>query len=353
MTLLVTYFALALGLSFLCSILEAVLLSVTPSYVANLEEALPQLGAQLRALKEQVDRPLAAILSLNTISNTAGAAGVSAQAKAVYGETALAIATGLLTLSILVFSELIPKTLGAVHWRRIAPVAVPILRWMVRLTSPLVWLSVRITRRVEGEGEAPSVSREEIAALAKLGETQGALEAQESRVLVNLLRMSEIRARDIMTPRTVVYALPASTRVAELIDDANAATYSRIPVYRDGLDDVLGYVLKDDVLLRAARDELELPIAELVRPHTVVPDVLAVPALFEQLLGGREHLAIVVDEYGGVDGVVTMEDVIETLLGLEILAEADTVQDLREAARSRWKARRKALGSVPPPSEQG
>ena len=365
MALLIAYILLALGFSFLCSVLEAVLLSVTPAYVARMRDDRPTAHARLAAMKGDVDRPLAAILSLNTIAHTVGAAGAGAQAQDIWGSEILAIASAVLTLLILVFSEIIPKTLGATHWRKLAPVASFLLVWMVRLLFPLVWLSELVTRMMKpkgGHGHG-KVSKEEVAALARLGEEQGVFDASESRILRNLFRMGAVRTRDIMTPRTVMFALPADKTVDEVVPRAAAGrsnddddtmrtatmVFSRIPVYRDSPDDVAGYVLKDELFLAAARGMGDVPVGDLVRELLVVPDTLPVHECFERLLDEREHIALVVDEYGGVDGVVSMEDVLETLLGLEIVDEVDATDDMREMARRKWRERRARLGTVPPP----
>ncbi|MDH5490835.1 MAG: hemolysin family protein [Myxococcales bacterium] len=353
MTLLLVYIGIALTISFLCSILEAVLLSITPSYVARLEQDRPALGGHLRRLKSDVDRPLAAILSLNTVAHTVGAAGAGAQAQLIWGSDVLAAASFVLTLLILVVSEIIPKTLGAMYWRRLAPFTVVALRLLVSPFSPLaplVILSELITRglRAKGGTAHDAVSREELAALARLAQAQGVFARSESRILENVLRLGQLRARDIMTPRTVLFSLQADTTVEDVLDLKTTHSFSRIPVYAGSPDEILGYVLKDELLLRAARGERQRRVEELVREILVVPDSTPVPSLFERFLGRREHIALVVDEYGGVDGVVTMEDVVETLLGTEIVDEADTVQDLREMARRRWRERAKRLRSTPP-----
>lgn len=366
MTLLVTYIALALGVSFLCSVLEAVLLSVTPSFVAQLEHERPKIGAALAGLKVEVDRPLAAILSLNTIANTFGAAGVGSEVTRLFGSEWFGVASAGLTFGILVFSEIIPKTLGAVYWRRLAPFAARVLPLLILATYPLVLVSEGITRLLKRQRQARTVSKEEIAALARLGQEQGILGASEGRILGNLFRFASIATRDIMTPRTVMFSLPADTRVGELVPRGNLTggegdeagpedtlrrstmIFSRIPVYDGSPEKIIGYVLKDEIFLRAARDELDLPLAKIVRKLQVVPDSLPLPALFERLVATQEQIALVVDEYGGVDGVVTMEDVLETLLGLEIVDEADDTVDMREMARRKWRERRAALEAAEP-----
>lgn len=368
MTLLVGYIALALGFSFLCSILEATLLSITPGYIGRMVTDRPKVGARLRDLKSDVDRPLAAILSLNTIANTVGAAGAGAQAQVVFGSKAMAIASAVLTLLILVFSEIIPKTLGATYWRSLAPFASSAVPVLIFAMSPLVWLSKGVTRLLKRGAEddkAHAISKEEIAALAQLGSEQGLFHQNETRILANLFRFGLLRARDIMTPRTVMFCIPGDKTVREVVprgslpgfaskDDTMQTTstvFSRIIVYGESQDDVLGYVLKSELFLAAAQGELEVPVGRMVREILVVPETLSVTSLFERLLNEREHIALVVDEYGGVDGVVTMEDVLETLLGLEIVDEADTAEDMREMARRRWRERRVKLGTLPPPPD--
>lgn len=348
MGLLVFYLLLALGVSFLCSILEAVLLSVTPSYVAALEQEGSIIGQRLRELKDDIDRPLAAILSLNTIAHTIGAAGVGAQAERVFGSTYVAIISAVLTLLILVFSEIIPKTLGAVYWRRMAPAVTRILRVIEWAMLPFVWLSKGITRLLSSkEDRSASVSREEITALAELGKEEGIFEEEESRILKNLFRFSSLRVRDIMTPRTVVQALPEDKTVGEVVEEHAEFRFSRIPVYTENRDDITGYVLKDEILLKAAQEEDQLTLSELKREILAVPDALPLPELFERLLDRLEHIALVVDEYGGTAGIVSMEDVVETLLGLEIVDEVDSAKDMQVLARQQWLRRARRLGLVP------
>lgn len=360
MTLLVVYVAFALGFSFMCSVLEAVLLSVTPGYIGRLKQDKPALGSRLEKIKGDVDRPLAAILSLNTLANTAGAAGAGAQAQVVFGSEILALASAILTLLVLVISEIIPKTLGAVYWRQLAPAMTRVLPPLIFFMSPFVWLSKFITRLIKRDGtKKVNVSREEVAALARLGSEQGVFDASESRILANLFRFGSLRARDIMTPRTVMFSLSAEQTVGEIVPQAghedsspewvSTRVFSRIPVFGESRDDVIGYVLKDTLFLAAAQGDQEKKLGSFARTILVVPEGLPVAALFEKLLEEREHIALVVDEYGGVDGVVSMEDVLETLIGLEIVDEADATEDMREMARRRWAERRRALGTLPPP----
>ncbi|MFB6098350.1 MAG: CNNM domain-containing protein [Salinibacter sp.] len=346
MGLLVLYVALAIGVSFLCSMMEAVLLSVTPSYVAALEREGSAVGERLHQFKENVDRPLAAILSLNTIAHTVGAAGVGAQAAIVFGEAYTGIVAAVLTLLILVLSEIIPKTLGAVYWRTLTPAVVHMLTATIIVMWPLVKLSQGITRLLSQEEDEAAFSREEFTAMAELGEEEGVFEEKESRILRNLFRFNSLRVKDVMTPRTVIFNLPQDLTIGEVVDEHDEFRFSRIPVYEDDPDDITGYVLKDEMLLRAAQEEFDVALEEISRDILVVHETLPLPDLLERLLDRLEHIALVVDEYGGVAGVVTMEDVVETLLGLEIVDEADSVEDMQALARKQWFQRARELGMV-------
>jgi CBS domain containing-hemolysin-like protein len=330
----------------MCSIMEAVLLSVTPSYVAALEREGGAMGERLHQMKEDIDRPLSAILSLNTIAHTVGAAGAGAQAAVVFGEAYTGVIAGILTLLILVLSEIIPKTLGAVYWRTIAPTVVRLLVPTIILMWPLVKLSQGLTYLLSQDQDEAAFSREEFTAMAELGEEEGVFEEKESRILRNLFRFNSLRVKDVMTPRTVVFDLPEHRTIGDIVEEHDEFRFSRIPVYDNNPDDVTGYVLKDEMLLRAAQEEHDVMLEEIAREILVVRETLPLPDLLERLLDRLEHIALVVDEYGGVAGVVTMEDVVETLLGLEIVDEADSVEDMQALARQQWFKRARELGMV-------
>ena len=350
LTLLILYITLAIGVSFLCSILEAVLLSVSPAYIGNLAASRPKAAARLKELKSDVERPLAAILSLNTVAHTIGAAGAGAEAAAYFGNDAIGVFSAVLTLGILVLSEIIPKTLGAVYWRGLAPLVGRVLPWLIWLTIPLVWLSQGITKLIARGEKEGSVSREEIAALAQIGHEEGVFDKSESRILASLLRFNELSARDVMTPRTVTVAFDESTPLAQL---AAQKTFSRTPLYNGSLDTITGYALRDEVLSAMAEGRGEEPVSTIRRDVLSISYDTPLPQVFEQLLDRREHIAIVTGPYGGTEGVVTVEDVIETILDVEIVDEVDAEQDMQAAARARWEARAKKLGlattDAPPP----
>jgi CBS domain containing-hemolysin-like protein len=344
MELLLFYFFAALSISFLCSLLEASLLTMSPSFAAALTEQGHPAGPRLARLKADVDRPLAAILSLNTIAHTVGAVGVGAQAEALWGSDWLGAVSVVMTLLILVGSEIIPKSLGAAHWRRLAPALSRLLVFLTFVMAPFVRMSRSITRLVTRGQPAETVSREELSAMAAIGAEHGVFQAGESKILQNLLKLGQLCAEDIMTPRTVVYALPERETVGTVVERVQSCPFSRIVVYGEGLDEATGYVLKDDVLLRAARGELQTPLSALRRKLPGVPASLPLPVLFEDLLRAGQPIALAVDEYGGTAGVVTLEDLVETLLGSEIVDEADTHADLQELARLQWKRRAQRLG---------
>lgn len=354
MGLLIFYVVLALGVSFLCSIMEAVLLSVSPSYVAGRVEEGGSYGHALAEMKKDVDRPLAAILSLNTIAHTVGAAGAGAQAAAVFGNAYLGAASAVLTFLILVVSEIIPKTLGALYWRGLAPFVVRILRPTIWLMWPLVKLAQGLTWLMSRGKIEGTVRRDEFPALADVGVQEGVLHEDESRIMRSLLRFGELTVSDVMTPRTVVFALDENQSVDEVLQAHPDISFSRIPVFDTAIDTVTGHVLRYDMLHAAVQKEGETRLADLKRPIKSVRSDVALRELLEMLTRERSHMAIVVGEYGGLQGVVTLEDALETLIGLEIMDEADTVQDMRQLARQKWDDRRAAMGLEPiSPDAQG
>lgn len=352
MQLLIFYVLLALGVSFLCSVMEAVILSVTPSFVAAQQATGSRTGQRLKRLKDDIDRPLAAILSLNTIAHTMGAAGAGGQAAAIFGEAYIGVISAILTLLILILSEIVPKTLGALYWRQLTPTIVAFLVPVTWSMWPLVVLAQGITRLLSGGKRKTLTTREEIEALAELGVRHGVLEAEESRVLRNLFNFRSLYAEDIMTPRTVIFMLDETDKVKDVLEAHPELRFSRIPIYREQRDDVTGYVLKDELLRLAAEDQGEEPVGVLKRKILAVPEKTPLPLLFEQLLGHHEHIALVVNEEGGTAGIVTQEDVVETLLGMEIVDEADSVQDMRELARRQWLRRARRLRLVADESEE-
>ena len=340
MTLLILFVVLAIGVSFLCSILEAVLLSITPSFVEGAEAERPELADKLRGLRTDIERPLAAILSLNTIAHTVGATGAGAQAAVVFGDTGVGIFSAVLTLGILVLSEIVPKTLGATYWRALAPFAVRVLPWLIVAQLPLVWMSQAITRLLARGDAGAEVSREEITAMTTAGQRLGVVAADETRIVSNLFRLPEIFARDVMTPRTVIEHLRGEDTVAAAVEGRDGFPFSRLPVTGASIDEVQGFVLTRDLLLAALRGEGGKRVADLARDLPRVAEDADLDTLFDRFLEGDTHIALVEDAYGGTAGLVSMEDVLETLLGAEIVDENDEAVDLRKVAALRARQRR-------------
>jgi len=344
MLLLVTYVLIALVFSFLCSVAEAVLLSVRRPYILLLQREGHRSGALLARLKNEINKPLAAILTLNTIAHTIGAAGAGAQAAAVFGNAYLGVASAVLTLLILVFSEIIPKTLGAHYWRQLAPVTAYGLHWLVRLLYPFVLLSKVLTRGLSHGPNLTGFSRDELIVMADVSAKEGQLGKRESGILKNLLRLRKTHVKDVMTPRTVVFSLPESLRVEEFFWKYEAIRFSRIPIYSHDPEHLGGFVLRSDLLLAQARGNTDTLLATYRRDLQAVPETSTLLQAFEIFLRDHLHMMVVVNEYGETEGVVTLEDVIETLLGLEIVDESDKTEDLQALARRLWRKRARGMG---------
>jgi len=335
------YLTLALAISFLCSLLEAVLLSVTHPYIELMTTDGKKAGPLLKELKANTDRSLAAILSLNTIAHTLGAAGVGAEVLKLYGNAWVAVASAILTLLILVFSEIIPKSIGAANWKRLAPFAARAIRFLILILLPLVWFLVKVSKAFQPKGYEETLTREEMIAAAEMGGRQGTLEDDETRVIRNLLRLDKIKAEDVMTPSTVMLTFSKGQTVGEVVEEYSPIRFSRIPVRDKGLDDIMGIVLRIELMRHCSRDKLELTMEEMLHPiHTVSP-YDSVGMLLDEFIKRREHIFLVVDEYGATEGLITLEDAVETLLGVEIVDEDDSVHDMRQLARELWEQRRK------------
>nr|WP_321445963.1 hemolysin family protein [uncultured Cohaesibacter sp.] len=335
MTLLILFVVLAIGVSFLCSILEAVLLSITPSFVESANEDRPKLAKSLRNLRADIERPLAAILSLNTIAHTVGATGAGAQAALVFDDTGVGVFSAFLTLAILILSEIIPKTVGATYWRFLVPFAVRVLPWLITIQWPLVWMSQGITRFLTKGGPEHEVSREEISALAALGNRLGIVDEDETRVVTNLFRLPEITAREVMTPRTVIDHVPETMTVGEVVKSRDTYPFSRMLVTGSSIDEVTGFLLTRDLLLSAVNGQNDSDLSALRRDILCISENEDLDSLLEKLMGNDVHIALVQDDYGGTAGLITMEDVLETLLGAEIVDEHDEVEDLQKLALQR------------------
>ncbi len=351
MGLLIFYGVISIFFSFLCSILEAVLLSVTPTFINLKKQEGKSYAIALEALKKDVDRPLIAILTLNTIAHTVGAILVGKQAEQLYGSGdgyGVFIVSAIMTILILVASEIIPKTIGATYWKSLANFttkALNILIFPLKWTG-LLWLMQLTTKLIGGKGHGSVLSREGFLVMADMAHEEGVFQENESKIIKNLLNFKDILAKDIMTPRTVMKSEDENTTVADFFNKNMNLRFSRIPIYTDDPNTIKGLVLKDEIFKEMALDNGTKKLSELKREIIVIERNLPIPKLFEQLVNGRNHMALVVDEYGSVSGIVTMEDVIETLLGLEIMDESDNVSDLQHMARKSWEARAKKLGII-------
>lgn len=338
MGLLLLYLVGALSISFLCSVLEAVLLSTPMSYASMLEkEGRP--GAQLlKKYKQDIDKPIAAILSLNTISHTVGAAGVGAQSETVFGSQFFAVTSAVLTLLILVFSEIIPKTIGAAYWRSMAIPCARVIHILVIITYPLVLMSELVTHIFSGRKQQTSVSREEVSAMVTVGAEEGVFEKKENSMIQNMLRLDDVKAREIMTPSSVVEMAEESMTLREFYQNDAYRQFSRIPVYNEENDDYIqGYVLRQTILEKLSEDKFDLRLSDILRPVLSFQETESVATIWEKLLAKKEHISVIIDEYGCFRGLVTMEDVIETMLGTEIVDEKDKVTDMQEFAREKWQ----------------
>lgn len=339
MFLLFLYLAIALFISFLCSILESVLLSTPISFLMVKKDENHKWADSFIKLKNDVDKPLSAILSLNTVAHTVGAAGVGAQAVKVFGEAYFGIVSAVLTILILVLTEIIPKTIGARFWRGLSKFAARTISVLIVIIYPLVMLSAVITRMISSRDQEQSTSREEISALASIGADEGIFNDKEHKIIQNLLKLRNVKVDEIMTPRVVVAMADENQNLSEFLRNKEYLKYSRIPLYSGSDENITGYVFRTSVMEKLAEDQHNMKLSELRREIVVVPFTMVLFNLWELLLEKKEHIALVVDEYGGMDGIVTLEDVIETLLGLEIVDEKDTVSDMRKYARDRWATR--------------
>lgn len=339
MLVLLAYLFLALFVSFLCSVMEAVLLSTPHSFLFVKSNKDQKWASSFIDLKSNIDRPLSAILSLNTVAHTVGAAGVGAQAVKVFGEAYFGIVSAVLTILILVLTEIIPKTIGARYWRKLAKPSYLIINFMIVITYPLVIMAAFLTKMFSKNKNEQTTSREEIAALASIGADEGVFTEKEHKIIQNILRLKNVKATEIMTPRVVVALADENMPLHEFLQNKNYLKFSRIPVYSGNDENITGYVFRQTVFEKLAEDNHDLILKDIKRDILVFPENIVLFALWEKLLEKKEHIAMIVDEYGGLEGIATMEDIIETLLGLEIVDEKDTVADMQKFARERWKTR--------------
>jgi len=353
MFLLILFISLALGVSFMCSIAEAVLLSITPTFIQIRQDRNPRWGNLLHQLRiEKVDRSLAAILTMNTIAHTVGAIEAGVQSAVVFGSNWVGLFSAVMTLAILFFSEIIPKTLGTVYWTSLVGVTSAYIRGLIVLLYPLVIASEGLTRLITKGRPIQHFSRDELIAMAGVGEETGDIEKHESLILQNLFRLQSLNATDIMTPRTVMFTLPHDMLIKDAQSAVEKGVFSRIPIIDGSIDEIRGFVLKDEILA-AGSSAKDQTLSDLRRELLAVPDSLLLPALLKLLLDERHHIVLLVDEYGGTKGLVSLEDVLETLLGTEIVDELDSVADMQELARKKGANQIKSLGLDAPENDSG
>lgn len=345
--LLIFFVVMSVFVSFICSVSEAAILTMTPSYVASIAEENPKKSAMLKEIKiDKIDQSIAAILTLNTVAHTVGSLGAGAQATIVFGSQWFGVFSAAMTLIILIGSEIIPKTLGTVYWRSLSGPVAYFVKAIIFLLYPLIWFSEKITKLLTRGKKAHTFSRNEFAALASVGEQSGQIDPLESRIIRNLLAFGAIKVEDIMTPRSVMHAFDQSITVAELLANRPKLMFSRLPIYDEDLDKVTGFVLKSDILLAKANNHMDKPLESYKREITFVFSKMKLFDLLDLMLNSRIHIAITVGEYGEVKGLVTLEDVLETLLGLEIVDEVDRVEDMQALARQMMQRRSARLGML-------
>ncbi len=342
MDLLLLYFFGAVGISFFCSILESVLLSVNMAYVSVLEREKPNAGKLLRSHKENINKSIASILILNTIANTLGAAAVGAQAKSIYGNEAVFYVSAILTFAILFFSEIIPKTIGAVHWKKLAPISAYIIKFFIWLTYPIILLTLFITNRISKGSDSMSLSKAELLESTLISEDKGVLKEQESDVIENILQLDSIKIEKILTPRTVIYALDGKRTLKDIIENEDAIyKFSRIPIYDGSIENITGLVMTKKIFKYAHIDNTHT-LNDIKKNIFKISENIPVSKVLNLFINKKDHMFLVVDSYDQTEGIVTLEDCVETILGVEIIDESDSDADMREVAKQKMRLQRRA-----------
>ena len=342
MEYLIFLFILVIGVSFLCSVLESVLLSTNVSYISVLEESNPSAGKLLKNLKKDVDKSISSILILNTFANTLGATAIGVQAQTVFNNdsTLVLIVSIVLTFLILFFAEIIPKTIGAIYWKELAPMGARIINVFIIITYPIIILTLFVTRKISKNGDTDIVSREELIHTALLSEEDGVINDMESDIIENTLNLKEIKIKDILTPRSVVFAVQKDTIIKDLLEDKRTYKFSRVPVYDETIDHIVGMVLTKKIFKHAINNPDVLIEDIMIKVDSINENIPVLKGL-SSFTKTKGHMLIVVDGYDQTEGIVTLEDCLETLLGLEIMDELDTTEDMRKLATSKMKAKRK------------
>lgn len=343
--LLIFYVSLSLVVSFVCSISEAALLTMTPSYIDTIKEDDPKTAQLLLDVKvNNIEKSISAILTLNTIANTLGSLGSGAQAVIVFGNAWFGVFSAVMTLMILIGTEIIPKTLGATYWRRFALPVAHYVRVISVVLMPIIWVTEKISRLLTRGNQESSFNRHEFIALANAGESSGQMSELETRIIKNSLALSMINVEDIVTPRSVVTAFDENMTVGDVFATHPKLMFSRFPIFDTELDNATGFVLKTDLLIAKANQEIHTPIKRFKRELTFVFAKMKLFDLLDLMTKQRVHIALAVGEFGEVKGLVSLEDVLETLLGLEIVDEIDRVEDMQALAKQLLDRRMNRLG---------
>ncbi len=341
MGLLIFYALMAVGVSFLCSMMESILLSSNMAYIQVLKKTSPSVGEALERLKKDINVSLSSILILNTVANTIGAAGVGAEAAELFGLEYMFYVSAVLTLAILFFSEIIPKTIGALYWKELAPIATYVIRFFIFFTYPLVVVSIFVTKKISRNKKGNDITREEILENTLMGENVGIIDEKESDIIENTLRLSKSKVSDILTPRSVVFALEKDILIKDVLDRPGIQKFSRIPIYEGSIDNVVGVVMSKQIFYSAASGKKDIKISDLMQEIFSIHENIPVSYALDMFIKKREHMFVVTDSYEQTEGIVTLEDCIETILGVEIMDEADTTEDMQELAKRKSKIKRK------------
>ena len=350
MGLLLIFMFGAMAISFLCSLLESVLLTTPISYISMKEEEGDRNAILFAKLKDNPDSPLTAILSLNTIANTVGAAGVGQEATLLFGSEWFGLVSAIMTLLILIFSEIIPKTIGSYHWKRLTWLS-RIMKGLMLLMYPVVWLVEKVRTPIAGDEPDNSISREEVSAMANMGEEEGVLDNSENKVIQNIMKLDDIKAYDVMTPRVVAAIAPENMTLKQFYKQEELSHNSRIPVYADSPEFITGYILRYDVLENLAEDKFDTRLRSIKRKIAAFHEETSVSDIWESLLKTKDQIALIIDDYGCFQGIITLEDIIETILGMEIIDENDTITDMQQYARERWLKRKNQYKQIVLPDE--
>lgn len=342
MELLILFFLLSVGVSFICSVLESVLLSANMSYVAVLEKEKPSVGKLLKHHKENINKSIASILILNTIANTLGAAAVGAQASIIFGNDAVVYVSVVLTFAILFFSEIIPKTIGAVYWKSLAPITAHIIRFFIFITYPIILMTLFVTDKIsQGNEDAQSITKEELIESMLMGEDEGVIDEKESDVIENILNLDKVKVSEVLTPRSVVFALDETMSIKEIIEtQKNIFNFSRIPVYKNSMEEVVGIVMTKNIFQQALKDD-SVTIGSIKEEIFSINENIPVSKALDLFISKKYHMFLVIDSYDQTEGIITLEDCVETILGVEIVDESDSAIDMRELAKLQMKLKRK------------